>query len=247
MTESGYEQNGSEEAFIFAGFVGPLREWEAFAHGWAQRLNKRRVLSAQGFKTHLRRTPNSKRIGGFVRVIKKCGKLYRVSVTIPNTAYKTAVLDQIPKWRKRGLRAELLRIIDNPYYFGFYAIMMQVLLPMVWLLAENAQLEVIYDENIQEAEKLKASYKDFLATNPEAKQLRREPRGETDDQFMPLLAADLLAWHMHRDFVERQLGREYQDTVWTALNELPTCPPLVLNEADLSKIAAWDKFEEMLS
>jgi hypothetical protein len=243
--ETGLGQTEPDQAFIFAGFLGSARQWEAFVHAWKPLLEKPPILRAKGFKNTLRRKRNNKRMLGFTSVLRECEGLRRVSVTIPNKAYKIAVLDEIPKWQGR-LDTEALELLDNPYYFGFYVMMMQVLLPMVQSLGDKAELEVIYDENIQEAEKVKSGYREFLAQTPEAKQLRREPRSENDDKFMPLLAADLLAWHMRRDFSERQQGREHQDTVWDALDDLPKYPPLVLNEAELWKIVAWDELEKRL-
>ena len=51
-----------------------------------------------------------------------------------------------------------------------------------------------------------------------------EPHSETDEDFTPLQAADLYAWHLHRDYVETQLGREHKDSVWDALKGLRTYP-----------------------
>jgi hypothetical protein len=67
----------------------------------------------------------------------------------------------------------------------------------------------------------------------ESKRLAREPHGETDEDQMPLQAADLLAWHAHRDFVETQNSREHKDSVWSALQDLNTYPLDVITEEQL--------------
>ena len=45
--ESGLGQN---HAFVFAGFLGPLRAWEQFADLWEPLLKRRQQLTAKGFK-----------------------------------------------------------------------------------------------------------------------------------------------------------------------------------------------------
>jgi hypothetical protein len=111
----------------------------------------------------------------------------------------------------------------------------------------NLKLEVIYDLNVQEVETLRSGYKELLTAAPEeVDRLAGEPHGESDEEFLPLLAADLLSWHMHRDFVATQSGREHKDTVWTALKALKSYRTLVLNEDSLRKMARWGELEKLL-
>jgi hypothetical protein len=110
-------------------------------------------------------------------------------------------LAELPKWESRGLDSDTIKLIRNEYFFGFWAIAMYVLLPISWT-NDQLRLEIIYDRNVHEVEKLKQGYSDFQLTVPEARFLKGEPYGDTDDDFMPLLAADLIAWHIHRDYVE---------------------------------------------
>jgi hypothetical protein len=37
IDESGYGQTGADEAFLFAGYVAPVRQWETFIDKWALR------------------------------------------------------------------------------------------------------------------------------------------------------------------------------------------------------------------
>jgi hypothetical protein len=245
LDEAGMGQTGPDEAFIFAGYLGTVRAWESFMHKWVPLLKHPRPLSAGGFKNLVRRKRRNKdRLRGFVSVIKEC-RLHRVSVTIPRIAYENAILVELPQWERRGLDADAIKLIRNEYFFGFWAVAMHVLLPMSWT-NDQLRLEIIYDLNVQEVEKLKQGYRDFQLTVPEERFLKGEPHGETDDDFMPLLAADMIAWHIHRDYVETQLGRIYQDPIWNELKALSTYPPMILDESDLRSMARWEYLDKVL-
>ncbi len=233
------------EAFVFAGFMGSVPAWEHFAHEWDRLLRESPVLTAKGFKNLLRRKRDSPRVLKFVEVLKDC-EVYRVSVIIPRKAFQDGVIAELPKWQSRGLAEDAVSLFRNEYYFGFFATIMSILIPMAQVAKKSTKLEVVYDLNIQEVENLKTGYRDFLTNVPDvAARLAQEPHGETDDDFMPLQAADLVSWHIHRDFFERQHGREHIDSVWSALKELNTYPPIVLGEADLRR-ACWNRLDQIL-
>jgi hypothetical protein len=82
LDESGYGQTAMDEAFIFAGFIGGVPQWEDLAHQWDTLLNESPVLSAEGFKKSLRCTRNSKRIEKFVAALAN-SKLHRINICIP--------------------------------------------------------------------------------------------------------------------------------------------------------------------
>jgi hypothetical protein len=249
LDESGYGQTADDQAFIFAGFFGSVRQWEHFVHKWEPLLNEHPVLSAKGFKNSLRRRrPHYRRILKFVQIIKEC-KVFRISVIIPRKAYENAVLAELPKWESHGLDVGAINLIRNEYYFGFFSIVEALLIPMVELpIDKMTKLEVIYDLNIHERQKLITGYEEFVKVLPEdAARLHGEPRGERDEDFTPLQAADLYALHLHRDFIEKQHGRKYENSVWTALQGLDAYHQIILNESDLRGMARWDHLEEMLT
>ena len=238
LDESGL---GQTDFFIFAGFLGTVRMWERFTRAWQPLLNEPPKLSAKGFKNHLRRKRNSKRLLDFVRILADSG-VHRVSSIIPRVAFERAIFDELPKWQGR-LEPEVIQLLQNEYYFGFWHILMHVLLPMSWV-NKNLRLEVIYDLNIQEEVKLKTGYRGLIENVPEANLLADEPHGESDDELMPLQAADLVAWHVRRDCLEAEAGRKHNDTVWAALKSLSTYPESILNENDLRQIVGWSELEK---
>ncbi|MGA3229003.1 MAG: DUF3800 domain-containing protein [Candidatus Binatus sp.] len=248
VDESGYGQTGPRDCFIFAGFFGTVRKWENHAHKWFDLLNQAPALSAKSFKRLLRKERNSERVLGFVGALKEC-ELFRISVCIPRKAYENAILAEIPKFRKLGLSEDAIWIVRNEYYFAFFCIIDSILIPMELAADKSDKLQVIYDENIHERGKLKSGYREFLVSMPEdAARLKGEPIGDTDDDVLGLQSADLYAWHLHRDLVEKEHGREHRDSVWEALKTIKEYPgSFVLTESDLRKMARWDALEHILA
>jgi hypothetical protein len=148
-----------------------VTEWRHFADEWRRLLNESPVLTAKGFKNLLRRNQNSRRVLNFTEVLKECNA-HRVSIIIPRTAFENGVIAELPKWQGRGLDQDAISLFRNEYYFGFFATIMYILVPMVEVADEGTKLEVIYDLNIQELEKLKSGYKEFLTRSPSEKHLR---------------------------------------------------------------------------
>jgi hypothetical protein len=199
-----------------------------FRHRWADLLNKPPRLTAKGLKKLLRASRNNKRIECFASVIKECG-LVPVATHVPNRAYFPAIAEL------EALRVELdqkgiddvvslndVRRLKNSWHLGFWGVAI-----LLSIIAEDRRvqpgtLEVIYDYNKDEHKKLEDGYEIFVETASDlAKYFRVKPYPEDDETFMPLQAADLLAWHMHRDHLERAGGRRHEDTIWEILRTSP--------------------------
>jgi hypothetical protein len=89
---------------------------------------------------------------------------------------------------------------------------------------ENVKLDVIYDCNSEDRERLGNAYQDFLQskTPDEVKaMLSKVPLPRDDNTFMLLQAADLLEWRTPRDFVESKKGNIHSNSVSFALEDLP--------------------------
>jgi hypothetical protein len=124
--------------------------------------------------------------------------------------------------------------------------LMPMLIPVV---GKAAKLEVIYDQNPEQEKKVSQGYEVFAKYLPEyADRVQFKPQPKSDDDFTPLLAADLYAWHFYRDYDDRQSGQEHKDSVWDALKKLPAYPSdgTVLSEDALRQMARWDALEKIL-
>lgn len=222
VDESGYGQTGPTEAFVFAGFIGDVHQWEDFTHYWTPIMNEDPLWSADILKDK-RGTKDNQRILRLVDAIAK-SQIARVQFRIPDTDYKIAVKDNLQSWfRNKEIDEESFERLDNPYLFAFYSNLLNVLGAIRE--HEGVELDVIYDCNIEHRERLEDAYQGFLESNIPAEvkaMLPKMPIPRNDKTFMPLQAADLLAWHTHRDFVKSKEGNAHADAVWLALKELPT-------------------------
>jgi hypothetical protein len=221
--------------------------WEDFVDALDALLKQPPILNAQGFKNLLRRKRNSDRVLKCVELLRE-SDLYRVECRIPKKIYEQIFLSELPKWLGKGVTEEDLWRLKNEYYVGFFATICSILLPLSLAGQPTTKLQVIYDLNINEAAKLKTAYKDFFEMLPEAAgRLVAEPHGEADDDFIAILSADLLAWHIHRDFVEAAHGRKHRDLVWDALCQLPKYPEIEWSEENLRELAHLDELAELVA
>ena len=222
VDESGYGQTGPTEAFVFAGFIGDVHQWEDFSHYWAPIMNEEKPLWTADTLKDNRGKKNHPRILRLVEAIAKSG-IARVQFRIPDSDYEIAVKGNLQSWfRNKEIDEEGFKRLDNPYLFGFYSNLLSVLGAIRE--HEGVELDVIYDCNMEHRERLEDAYQGFLESNipDEVKaMLPKVPLPRSDKTFMPLQAADLLAWHAHRDFVKSKEGKPHADAVWLALKELP--------------------------
>jgi hypothetical protein len=53
------------------------------------------------------------------------------------------VLDELPKYRHLGLSEDVIYLLRNEYYIGFWVLLIWVLIPMIANAGDAAKLEVI--------------------------------------------------------------------------------------------------------
>jgi hypothetical protein len=221
VDESGYGQKGLTEAFVFAGFIGDVHQWEDFTHYWAPIMSEDRPWTAD----RLKRNRGKKDHPRILRLIEAIGKsgIARIQFRIPDSDYQIAVKGNLQSWfRNKEIDEEGFKRLDNPYLFAFYSNLLSVLGAIRE--HEGVELDVIYDYNIEHRERLEDAYQGFLESDIPAEvkaMLPKVPIPRNDKTFMPLQAADLLAWHTHKDFVETKEGNIHADAVWLALKDLP--------------------------
>lgn len=216
--ESGYGQSGPAEAFVFAGFCGLLTEWEHFAHEWDAILKEAPEWTATDLKIALRKNRNDSRIERLVNVIGE-SDLRRLQFRVSAEGYNQAVTLQLPAWRSNR---EIDSQVEWKYFLAIWGMTFHLFAPIRD--TPEIELDIIYDENIEQRPKLEKGYADFVASQGLPLEVKRllpkQPRPDNDQRFMPLQAADLLAWHAHRDYVATHEGREHNDSVWTALKRI---------------------------
>jgi hypothetical protein len=127
---------------------------------------------------------------------------------------------------------------NRPYPFLFFTII-QGLVGRLDALGATDKVEFYFD--IQPDEKMlrddcqiaKSMYQGWLD-----KRIVGEPQFRDDEEYTPLQAADLMAWHFRKNLVEHEQGRTFTSEVWT---ELLNAPQRVTGLWDRSKLRLLER------
>lgn len=221
VDETGYGQAGPNEAFVFAGYVGPVTHVEAFTHLWDAILNKEPAMAVKQFKRRVRSTGTiDPRVLQLVHAIPAC-YLHGVRFKVGQDDHAT----MIEALRKAAPAHPSMRLwASNPYFFAFMALLFS-LIGTIWK-DPDVKLEVIYDENLRERKRLEQGYQFFRRFAEQyapafLAKLAKDPIPRNDEEFSLIQAADALAWHSHRHHVENAKGNKHENEIWTILNSVP--------------------------
>ncbi len=200
---------GQEPVFVLAGYIGRVRNWIDFAHEWSELLRKHRLTC---FKGSMSGSLSDKTVLEFVALIRRYA-LSGVRVVIPHRDFQNSL--------KNDRIAENSRwYFKQPYYLAFDCVFGGVL-SYVRKRPSFEKVEFIFDYDVVDRRSLKLAYPQLLKSlGKDASLVEGEPTFRDDKRFTPLQAADLLAWHVRRDYYERARGHELKSPVWAALCEL---------------------------
>jgi hypothetical protein len=119
------------------------------------------------------------------------------------------------------------RLFKNPYYISFMVVFGLELANQGWRWRDTGTkelIEILFDEGIDERRRLKKGYEEFVrairkGSHPEFLDLliNKEAEFRDDKKFLPLQAADLLAWHVRRNIYEKARGHTHDDPIWVRL------------------------------
>jgi hypothetical protein len=221
LDETGYGQTGADEAFIFAGYIGPVTHIEAFTHVWDRLMNLPPPLSVHELKKRVRWLRKiDPRVLALAHVIHGA-HLHGVRFKVRPNDYQEMTDLLRPIQMKIP---ERMHMSKNPYFLAFLGIFLH-LVGMIWN-DPDTKVEVIYDENLQERKRLEEGYRQFrffceIAAPKFLTKIAKEPLPRNDEEFSLLQAADALAWHSHRAHVEGAHRRDYTNGLWSVLNSVP--------------------------
>jgi Protein of unknown function (DUF3800) len=107
------------------------------------------------------------------------------------------------------------------YFFLYYCLMTATL---TFLNREKIDepVDFIFDDQLTESDRVQDAYSSFMKTAaPElTRRLGNRPIHRSDKCFLPLQAADLLAWNVRRHFHERDCGRTFISKTMEALETI---------------------------
>lgn len=211
---------GQRRMFVFAGFVNEAEWWAIFSNKWEQWLNvppsipvgkKKRVLKMDKLENLGWSTEDiNRKLRGFLKIIK--------TPPLPSITYISLDLDKFKTWKHC-----LISPLDQEVYIPALSILASVAHEQI-ARGKQEQCEVFFDEMKMFKEPLQLLYpsirNSLIARNRALSVLPNMPRFEDDEDFLPLQAAEILAW-----VVRHAESREHHDYEWLAmeLNELPRC------------------------
>jgi hypothetical protein len=119
-------------------------------------------------------------------------------------------------------RGRVAKGMDDPYWLTFYTIMMEMVRYELRM-GIKEKVDFIFDEQKGKSKLVQKFWDSYVeAAPPEAKPLLGgRPIHRSDLEFLPLQAADLIAWHIRRNEHEMRLhGHPYKSSVWDRLSTI---------------------------
>ena len=201
-----------DEVLILAGYIASADAWAKFSQEWQERLDMSPRWAS--FKMNSigasRDEARWERAGWFYRVIEDHA-LNFVAIAVKIGPLRDVV-------RKLGLPEYL----ENPYILGFRALI-DFTIQFQHELGITEPIDFIFDER-GEKNSVRNGFEVFKQTcRVDLKsRIGREPRFEKDEDFLPLQAADLLAWHVRRHWLRnRSITTEPLTVSWAPTKDLP--------------------------
>jgi hypothetical protein len=204
---------GTDPIFVLAGFMARAEQWAAFSDAWKSYLDEPPSLQylkmneAAKLKGEFRGWTDEQRdrkLRGLVEIIKR----------FPPSKAIYALIDLIA-WEEI-MAPGLAKPMANPYYMGFHVVLSGVCHEVVDS-GQSDEIELIFDKQVIFGPRIALWYpvvKDSIATaQPEelnriANALPPSPMFRDDRKFVPLQAADILAWLIRTAFSDRLPGPE---------------------------------------
>ena len=210
VDDSGSEPDGY--AFVLGGFVSTADKWEKFSDEWdalckkdpptldfkmgtAERLKGVGTYWGQGTLAELAERRDAK-VQALAALIKKYA-ICRLSAGMDWHNYKALAKGRVPP------------NVDSPYFFLFWE--------LCWAVAQhqhetgvNEKVDFLFDYQGAFGDTAVFWHAAFIETFPpfEREILSNPPSFRHDKDVVPLKAADMLAWHMHRYLMDKEKDRQ---------------------------------------
>jgi hypothetical protein len=200
---------GQDPVFVLAGYVGRVRNWIGFAHKWTELLGKHGLKYLKGNELW---KVSDETVLQFVSIINQYA-LSGVRIVIPHKDFHDSL-------KKDRIAKEARWYFNQPYHVAFDCLFASVL-GYVRKRPNFEKVEFVFDRDVIAPRNVNLAYSQLIKNlGPDASYIAGEPTFRDDKCFAPLQAADLLAWHVRRDYYERAEGRKLQSPVWAALCQM---------------------------
>lgn len=234
---------GERRVFVLAGFVNEAQWWAHITDEWDEwlavhpRMPYLKMDQLGRLCLGWSQTQINEKLMGFVRIIK--------TKPLPLVTYISLDLDKFDKWKWK-----LVKPADDKFYLPALFTLLSVGHEQAKIRQE--QCEVIFDEQKIYAPRLQLMYPGlrqfWCKRDASMSVLPHQPRFESDLDYPPLQAADMLAW-----IVRHAESREHHQYEWIGreLDELPRCDCIGeiqelsdMTDEDREKMASRTEFAE---
>jgi hypothetical protein len=215
IEDSGRGQE-DKPVFVLAGYVARVQAWEAFADEWQKALDKYPKVEylkgkeAIGLFGQFKGWTEEARDRRVLQLVAIANKYAKFAVTL---AVHKPEFDRILK-QNSGVLKKL--------YVPAVATITLGVLASVFKQPTFEKLEFIYDEGMLHGKVFEDAYQAMMMELPieVTRCIGRKSRMEDDKEFLPLQAADLLAWHFRNDLVHKWDNHLYESPIWAALKNV---------------------------
>jgi hypothetical protein len=204
--------DGKSPAYVLAGYLAKKERWADFSNEWYRILRPPqgrqlpylkandvyRLKSYQSTFHGWSEQERDERLIEFVKAINR-HVMHGIVSVMPVAPYVRLMKG---KFNPSAL--------DRPYFLSFFGVMTQLLL-VTQRLQLDARIDFIFDiEGGDSHSLLHSEYERFISVAPEPihQLCSASPRFERDEDFAPIQAADLLAWHARRYYFDLFSGKE---------------------------------------
>lgn len=198
VDDSGHK--GGPPHFVLAGLVAPAENWAAFSEEWAACLSEtpaipifkmREAAGRNGHFRHFTEKERDDKVRRLAKIINRYADFYTYSIIDLSAHAET--------WGTLALKPH-----HEPYFWPFHTTIMATCFQL-WDLGWRERFEIFFDEQVIFGPRAKLWYPVVREVinykEPEASQiLPIDPVFRTDDEFLPIQAADLFAWWIRRNF-----------------------------------------------
>jgi hypothetical protein len=196
---------------VLAGYISTAEKWSAFSKEWEQGLTLRQSLPFKMSEIDL----ESEQQMEYVRY------LYRVIEQHVDAQVGVAInCEELAKWVPE---MDVQQRLVNPYLLGHKAII-NVTAQLQRQAGLTDKIDFIFDKR-SEASKIQRGFDYYLTTlTPEFEEVTGNPPIFRDDkEFLPLQAADLLAWWMRRQWLtEGTIANRWVRYPWPYKRDFPS-------------------------
>ena len=180
-----------DAVLVLAGYIAPVENWLKFSEEWQELLDMQPRWSR--FKmSEIASSPNPERFeraGWFARIIEEHAHAF------------VAVALELKPLREIVEELDLPNTFLNPYV-TIYRMILDVTAQYQHELGITAPVDFIFDAHSQ-AKQVRMGF-DIMKDHHDdelSARLGRMPRFDDDEEFLPLQAADMLAWHIRKHWI----------------------------------------------